>query len=435
MAVQVGPDLLQLLLRAELGDALFQAILGQRQPGRLGLVPGGAVGPGEHVQPGQQRPGVAHVAAHRGIGPLARAVPVEAQVQRDQGAHLVHHRGRETQRLQPGPGHRRTDRLVVVERDPPVRQQAARLRLADVMQQRGQPEHQVRFQPVLRLQVDGLLQHGERVLVHVLVPHVLVGFQPQPGHLGQHHISDAGVHQQFDAANRASPGRQHQLAQLVADPLGGHHAEPPGEVVHGHGHLGYHGEAKLGREPGRAHDPQRVVGERGGRAARGAQHLAAQITQSAERVGQLQRRQRRGHRVDGEVAAPQVFLQRRAIPGDRLAGVRPVGLAPVGGHLEHDRPLAHPDRAELDAGLPHPVRPALGDLQHRFRQRVGGQVQVAVPTAEKHVPDRPADQGQLIPMLGEHPAEFQRGRGRRAQQRRGGFLLARADGRGIRHGH
>ena len=43
--------------------------------------------------------------------------------------------------------------------------------------------------------------------------------------------------------------------------------------------------------------------------------------------------------------------------------------------------------------------------------------------AEKHVPDRPADQGQLIPVLGEHPAEFQRGRGRRAQQRRGGLPL------------
>ena len=73
--------------------------------------------------------------------------------------------------------------------------------------------------------------------------------------------------------------------------------------------------------------------------------------------------------------------------------------------------------------------------QHLFRQRVGGQVQVAVPTAEEHVPDRPADQGQLVPMLGEHLAELQRGRGRHAQQRRGGLLLARADGRGIWHGH
>ena len=83
-----GRIFLQLLLRAERGDALLQAVLGPGQPGRLGLVPGGAVGPGEHVQPGQQRPGVPHVAADRGVRPLARAVPVEAQVQRDQGGHV-----------------------------------------------------------------------------------------------------------------------------------------------------------------------------------------------------------------------------------------------------------------------------------------------------------------------------------------------------------
>ena len=43
-----------------------------------------AVRAGEHVQPGQQRPGVAHVAPNRRVGPLARAVPVEPQVQLDE---------------------------------------------------------------------------------------------------------------------------------------------------------------------------------------------------------------------------------------------------------------------------------------------------------------------------------------------------------------
>ena len=47
----------------------------RRRPGpaaRPWPVPGGAVGPGQRVQPGQQRPGVAHVPADRGVGPLAR---------------------------------------------------------------------------------------------------------------------------------------------------------------------------------------------------------------------------------------------------------------------------------------------------------------------------------------------------------------------------
>ena len=73
----------------------------------------------------------------------------------------------------------------------PSGQQGPRLRLADVVQQRGQPDDQVALEPVLRLELDGLPQYGEAVLVDVLVPVVLVGLHPEPGHLGQHLLGDS----------------------------------------------------------------------------------------------------------------------------------------------------------------------------------------------------------------------------------------------------
>ena len=45
------------------------------QPGGLGLVPGGAVGPGQDVQPLELVAGVADVAADGGVGPLPSACP------------------------------------------------------------------------------------------------------------------------------------------------------------------------------------------------------------------------------------------------------------------------------------------------------------------------------------------------------------------------
>ena len=123
VAVELRPEPGQFLLLAELLDALFEAVVGAGQPGRLGAVPRGAVGPGQHVQPGEQRPGVADVPPDRGVGPLAVAIAMEPQVQFHQPGHVLHHVIRESQRGQPAPGHLRAHHLVQVERDPPVRQQ------------------------------------------------------------------------------------------------------------------------------------------------------------------------------------------------------------------------------------------------------------------------------------------------------------------------
>jgi len=161
VAIEVGPDLRQFLLLTQHGDARLQVVLGPRQSRRLRFVPRGAVRPGQHLQPGQQGAGVPHVPADRRIGPLSLPVPVEPQVQPDQGGHVGDHPGGEAQRFEPGAGHLLAHDLMVVEGHPAVRQQRTGLRLADVVQQRGEPDHQIAVQAVPVLQPDGLLQHGE----------------------------------------------------------------------------------------------------------------------------------------------------------------------------------------------------------------------------------------------------------------------------------
>ncbi len=101
------------------------------------------VGPGQQVQPVEQRAGVGDVAADRRVGPGPGAVAVEPQVQLDQPGHVLDDVLREPQGPQPGPGQLRPDHLVVVERHPAAGLEAPGLRLADVVHQRGQPQHQI----------------------------------------------------------------------------------------------------------------------------------------------------------------------------------------------------------------------------------------------------------------------------------------------------
>jgi len=329
---------------------------------------------------------------------------VEPQVQLDQLGHVPDHVVREAQRGQPALGHLRADHLVQVEGDPPVRQQGPGLRLADVVQQRGQPDREVTVKPVPRLQRDRLPQHGEAVLVDVLVPVVLVSLHPEPGYLGQNLVGHPGLHQDIDAEGRI--GGQHQLGQLAADPFGGHDLQALGLVGHCGAHVVRDGKPQPGREPGRAQDAQRVVAERPLRRARCAQHLLPERLEAAERVGELVPGQPGRHRVDGEIAAAQILLQRGAVPHVRLARGPPVVLAAVRGDLEDRVALAQPDGAERDPDLPGPVGPAAGHRQHLIGGRVRGEVEVARPLTEEDIPDRTADQGELVAAAHEQAADL-----------------------------
>ena len=247
---------------------------------------------------------------------------MEPQVQLDQPGHIGHHAGREAERRQPGPGHLRALHLVVVEGHPPAWQLAAGLGLADVMQQRGQPEPQVALQAVPALQGDGLVEHGQRVLVDILVPEMLVLLEAQRRHLREHLVGHPGVDQKRDALGwPAVQGRLHELGQLGRYSLHGHLRRPHqrGQLGHGLAQLRRDRETELGDEPGRAQHPQRIITERILRPGRRAQQAALQVTQAPERVDELMPGQPRRHRVDGEIAAGQVVGERGAVRDLRLA--------------------------------------------------------------------------------------------------------------------
>ena len=253
---------------------------GQRR--RLALVAGRAVRAGQLVQPLQQRAGVPHVAAHGRVGPLAAAVAVEAQVQLDQPGDVLHQLVGVLQLRHPRLGHLGADHLVVVEGDPAVRLEAPGLRLADVVQQRGQPQHQV---GAVGLQVDGLLQHGQGVLVDVLVPEVLVALQPQRRQLGQHPVGQPGVDQQPQALARAGrtgsacsarPGPARRRRSRSGRPSPSSRPPPRGRP-----------RSPAGRRTGPPASSAAGRRRRTPRGARGAQHPGGKVVQAAVGVDEV----------------------------------------------------------------------------------------------------------------------------------------------------
>ena len=364
-------------------------------------------------------------------------------MQLNQPGDIVHDIFGEPQRGEPLSGQLGPDHLVVMEGHPAVRQPGTGPGLADVVQQRGQSQHQVTGEPVPSLQPDGLAQHGEAVLVDVFVTEMLVCFEPQPGHLRQHVLGHAGFDEQVDAPRRV--GRQHQLGQLIGDPFGGNGLEQPGSLApHGLAHVIGHGEAQLGGKPGGPQDAQRVVGKRLVRRPGRAQDLFPQRGQAAERIDQLMAGQPRGHRVDGEVPAAQVRFEGCAVTHLWLARPRCVFLAAVGGDLKDRAVFTQPDRAEIDPYGPHRVGPTVDDPEDFRGRRVGGQVQVSGLTAEKDIADRATDQGEFVTMAGEQQAELVGGGRHPPQQGRSGLSLLivqrvhgahRTQGSGIWHGY
>ena len=100
------------------------------------------------------------------------------------------------------------DELVVVEGDAAAVLEATGRRLADVVEQRGEAQHEVGAghglsRPVGRaLEVDRLLEDDERVLVDVLVPVVLVDLEAQRRQLGQEDVGQPGVDEQGEPEPR-----------------------------------------------------------------------------------------------------------------------------------------------------------------------------------------------------------------------------------------
>ena len=176
------------------------------------------------MEPLQLVAGIAYVAAHRRVGPLTGSVAVEPQVQLDELGHLVDEVVAVAERTHALAYELGADDVVVVERDRATLDEAPSLGLADVVQQRREPDDEVGRALEATLERDRLLQHGQRVLVDVLVAMVLVALEDQRRQLGQHLRRQPGLDQQ--PQTRHGIAADQQLVELVAYALGRHDLEP-----------------------------------------------------------------------------------------------------------------------------------------------------------------------------------------------------------------
>ena len=297
---------------------------------------------------------------------------------------------------------------MVAEADRAARFEPARSRLPDVVHQRRKPQDKVGAGDGavgISLQGGRLLQDLEGVLVDVLVAVVFVCFEPERGHLGQHELGEAGVHQQVDAHAGMLPA--HEFDQFIADALGRDDADALGHPGHGDADVVPHGHPQLGRKPRGPHHPQGIVGEGCLGGAGGGQHGGVQVADSAKGVHQFHRGQPQGHGVDGEVAAQQVVGEGGTKGHHGLPGLGVVGLGAVGGDFDLEAGLAHADRSEGAADLPEVVRPLLDQRHGLVRRRVRREIEVGGGAAQEEVPDRAADERQLMTGVHEPLPELQ----------------------------
>ena len=181
-------------------------------------VAGGDIAPHQLVERLEEVAGIAHVATDRGVGP-SHLVGVGTQMEEHQVPDIVDDLARVAQRPQPLPGHPRPDHLVVVEAHPAGAELPGG-RLADVVEEGGEPEHQV-----------GAGAHGHRDAVgqHVLVTLYRVLLHLQVDQLGEEVGGEPGADHPPQGRFRVGGGEQ--LGELVADPLRRDDLKPPGHVL------------------------------------------------------------------------------------------------------------------------------------------------------------------------------------------------------------
>ena len=222
------------------------------------------------------------------------------------------------------------------------------LRLPDVVEQHREPEHRVR--PHRRQAVQDMLPDVIAVVRVVLRRlHAAVEFR-------QEHRRDPELRH---APQLIRVRRDEQLRQFRHDPLAADLREIRRERRGGRRRIVFHVIPELRREPDRPHDAERVLPEALFRDADRADQLPLEVFLPAEQVDEPRLLTVR-HRVDREVAAPQVLLQvrrERHLPGMARVVVLPVD--PVRRDLEglpvFSDSLEHRHRAVPDAGI-HGVR-------------------------------------------------------------------------------
>ena len=353
---------------------------------------------------------VAHVAAHGRVGPGAVGVSEEPQVQLDQARHGRDRVVVEAQLAQTSARELRAHHVVMVERHGTARLEPSGGGLADVVQQRGEPHDEIgRFQPAARhLVIDRLVEHGERVLVHVFVVVVFVDLEPQRRDLGQHPIGEAGIHQQTDAAPRRRG--QQQLRQLIAHALGRDAVDLGGQPGHRLAGLVLDLEPELRREPGGAEHPQRIIAERALGRRRSAQGLREQVLDTTRGIDEGELRQPQGKRVHREVPADQVVFEARPEHHLGLAGVAVVGICAVRRDLHRLARDAGADRAEVAADVPVRIGDRFHDREDLVGRGIRREIEVVRVATEEGVAHRAAHEGELVPRCLERLPESRDGR-------------------------
>ena len=247
----------------DLGDPLLEGVVGRRQRRRPPLVAGRGVRADQLVQPGEQVAGVGDVAADGGVGPLARArtrgtagagrSAGRPPRRRPSGTAAPSAACAPASRRPPRGGGRRPGRAARAAGSPACRCRAAARPAAA-------PGPATRASGIGLLQLDRLVQHGQRVGVDVLVLVVLVDLHPQRGQLGQDDVGQAGGDEQLQRRPRRV--LQQGLRQLDLHPLGGDPAPArrTATVIAAHD-LVVRRQPELGHEADGAQHPQRVVGE------------------------------------------------------------------------------------------------------------------------------------------------------------------------------
>ena len=198
--------------------------------------------------------------------------------------------------------------------------------------------------------------------------------EPHGGQLGEELLGQAGVDREPQPGARTL--QLDELVELVADALGRHDLEAVAQCHDGLHQRGVGHEVVAGDEPGRPQHPQRIVAEALGGRQRRAQALGREVGGAVEGIDELQVGQRQRHGVDREVATRQVDGHVVGEDHVGLAGVRGVGLGPVGGDLVGRVTPLGADRAELLALGPPVIGPALEQLLDLVGPGVGGEVDV-----------------------------------------------------------
>ena len=254
--------------------------------------------------------------------------------------HLFVHR--QPQRAEDGRNHFGPDDLVAVKGPTGLGVESFRTRLAYVVQQGGPP------QPQVVAATGDVVEDFQRVDEIVFVrpsSDSLDAFEP--GEFRENQRKKPRAVEQIEPDGRH--GREHDLVQFRGDPLFRYDSDPllvaPDRVER----FGVDVEAELGGETHRPDHPQRIVRERDVRIAGSADQPALQIARAVERIYQLAERRRvqgKSHRVDREVPAELVVLD-RAVLDDRLARVGPVRLLARSDELHFPRSAAQHGRAEV----------------------------------------------------------------------------------------